>query len=349
VDATWQTRSRAQVNIRGGVRRSRGIPRPEVLGVGVRLKPALFMVGAALFWAGNYVVGAVAVRTMSAFDLTYLRWAIAVIPLLLIAQLVERPDWRAVVKAWPLLLLLGGLGMLAYNLLLYAALNFTTAAGASLVNAANPATMALLAVLLTRERLRGRAVVGIALSCAGVLLILSGGDPGALRALDVNVGQALMVGAVVVFSLYSIWGKLLRNVPPITATAAQAVLVLVVMSPVALANGVTVPTDPEPLLALVYIGLFPSVGAYVLWNLALRDTAPSVAGIYLNLVTVFTVLLGLLLGEAVPLVDLLGGAIVIVGVLVTSGAGRGNMLPPRAVAREETQKNGQHDSHRFDR
>jgi drug/metabolite transporter (DMT)-like permease len=298
------------------------------------------MIGAALFWAGNYVLGAVAVRTMSPFDLTFLRWVVAVIPLLVIAQLAERPPWRAVFRAWPLLVLLGGLGMLAYNLLLYEALNFTTPAGASLINAANPATMALLAVLLTRERLRVRAVVGIAVSFAGVLLILSGGDIRTLLALDVNLGQGLMVGAVVVFSLYSIWGKLLRSVPPITATAAQAVVVLLVMSPFAVVNGVSVPVDPEPLLALLYIGIFPSVGAYVLWNLALRDTAPSVAGIYLNLVTVFTVLIGLLLGDAVPLVDLVGGAIVIVGVLVTSRSGPGNMLSPRVVAQRETTKDG---------
>ena len=327
----------------------------------MRLKPALFMVGAALFWAGNYVVGAVAVRSMSPFDLTFLRWVIAAVPLLVIAQLVEKPRWGAVFRAWPLLVLLGVLGMLGYNLLLYEALNFTTPAGASLINAANPATMALLAVLLTRERLGGRAVLGIAVSFAGVLLILSGGDIGTLLALDVNLGQALMLGAIVVFSLYSIWGRLLRSVPPITATAAQAVAVLVVMSPFAVVNGVQLPTEPEPLLALLYIGIFPSVGAYVLWNLALRNTAPSVAGIFLNLVTVFTVLLGLFLGDAVPLIDLIGGVIVIVGVVVTSMAGggtrpagsstdepvrktgEGNISPSSTVATGEKTENGPHD------
>lgn len=327
----------------------------------MRVRPAVFMVGAALFWAGNYVVGAVAVRSMSPFDLTFLRWVIAAVPLLVIAQLIEKPRWGAVIRAWPLLVLLGVLGMLGYNLLLYEALNFTSPAGAALINAANPATMALLAVLLTRERLSGRAVAGIVVSFAGVLLILSGGDPRTLLALDVNVGQALMIGAIIVFSLYSIWGRLLRSVPPITATAAQAVMVLLVMSPFAIANGVQVPTEPEPLLALLYIGIFPSVGAYVLWNLALRDTAPSVAGIFLNLVTVFTVLLGLLLGDAVPLVDLVGGAIVIVGVVLTSRAGartrqagsspdrvlrkprEGNISPSSTVGTGDTTEDGPHD------
>jgi drug/metabolite transporter (DMT)-like permease len=284
----------------------------------VKLAPAVFMLLATLFWAGNYVVGGVAVATMSPFDLTYLRWAIAIVPLLLIAHFVEKPRWGAVLRAWPLLLVLGLLGMLAYNLFLYEALNFTTPAGASLINAANPATMALLAALLVRDRLTLRGIAGILISLAGVLVILSQGSLSTVLEFDFNVGQLLMVGAVLVFSLYSIWGRMTRSVPPITATAAQAVLVLVVMTPFAIINGVEVPQDPEPLLALAYIGIFPSVGAYVLWNLALRNTKASVAGIFLNLVTVFTVLIGFLLGDEVPPIELLGGAVVIAGVLLTS-------------------------------
>jgi len=65
----------------------------------VKLAPALFMLLATLFWAGNYVVGGLAVSTMSPFDLTYLRWLIAVVPLLVIAHFVERPNWRAVLRA----------------------------------------------------------------------------------------------------------------------------------------------------------------------------------------------------------------------------------------------------------
>jgi drug/metabolite transporter (DMT)-like permease len=307
------------------------------------------MVLAAAFWAGNYVVGAVAVSTVTVFDLTYLRWVIAVVPLFVIAQIVEKPNWRRVLRAWPLLSALAVLGMLAYNLFLYEALNFTTAAGASLINAANPAVMALLAVLLVRDRLRPRAVVGIGLSLFGVLLILSQGSLGNLTALDVNFGQLLMIGAVLVFSLYSIWGRLLKSVPPITATAAQAAIVLIVMTPFAIAFGVTWPTEPAPLSALIYIGLFPSVGSYVLWNLALRDTKASVAGIYLNLITVFTVVAALLLGQSVPVSELLGGIVVILGVVLTSMPAlsipgrRGNTSAPAVVETKQPLQNGPHD------
>ena len=59
-----------------------------------------FLVGATLLWAGNYVVGAAAVRSISPLSLTYFRWAIAVGPLLAIAQVVERPAWGEVWRRW---------------------------------------------------------------------------------------------------------------------------------------------------------------------------------------------------------------------------------------------------------
>ncbi|WP_327012239.1 DMT family transporter [Cryobacterium sp. CAN_C3] len=74
-------------------------------------------------------------------------------PLLLLAQIVEKPDWRVVADSWPRLLLLASLGIARYNLLLYTALQYTTPQPASLINAANPAVMmVVLAAILVRER-----------------------------------------------------------------------------------------------------------------------------------------------------------------------------------------------------
>ena len=70
------------------------------------LVAALSLVAATLFWAGNYVVGKIAVAELSPLSLVYLRWLLAVVPLFLVAQVVERPEWRLVLRAWPWLLAL---------------------------------------------------------------------------------------------------------------------------------------------------------------------------------------------------------------------------------------------------
>jgi drug/metabolite transporter (DMT)-like permease len=89
------------------------------------------------------------------------------------------------------------------------------------------------------------------------------------------------------------------------------------LAPVALAAGATLPDDAAAQWSLAYIVIFPSLGAYLLWNLALRSTSPAAAGNYLNLMVVFTAALTLLLGMPVTVPQVLGGILVISGVLLT--------------------------------
>ncbi|MFE4837970.1 EamA family transporter [Arthrobacter sp. NPDC056691] len=67
-----------------------------------------------LFWAGNHIVGAGAVESIDPLSLVLLRWSLALVPLLAIAQLVERPQWRQVLAGWPWLIALSAFGLLGH-------------------------------------------------------------------------------------------------------------------------------------------------------------------------------------------------------------------------------------------
>src|SRR5699024_4745723 len=99
----------------------------------------LALLGATLFWAGNYLVGSAAVAHIPPLDLVFWRWAVALPILILLAQLRERPNWRAVLGQWRWLLALALTGLFGYPVLVYAALVHTDPFSASLINAANPA------------------------------------------------------------------------------------------------------------------------------------------------------------------------------------------------------------------
>lgn len=278
------------------------------------------LTGATLFWAGNYVVGAAAVRELSPVSLTALRWAIAALPLVVIAQLVERPDWRAALRTWRRQLMLAVVGMIGYALLVYSALQHTSSVNASLVNALNPALIALLAAALARSAPSRRAVAGMLLALVGVLVVLTRGRVETLLSLQFNAGDLLMLGAITVWSIYTVIGRAnAGSVPPITATAIQAVLSAAVMAPFALAGQVHWPRTGPGTLALLFIALFPSLGAYLLWNLGLRRLpaeSAGAAGVYMNLITVFTVAINAVLGYRIGAAQLVGGALVLGGVLL---------------------------------
>jgi len=289
---------------------------------GATVKAMIALVFATLFWAGNYVVGAIAVQSISPLDLTWLRWVLAAVPLLILAQLVEKPDWRRALRSWRRLAVLAALGVAGYVLLLYTALEYTSALSASLINAANPAIMALLAAVVLRERLGWRVVAGLVLGLFGVLLVITNGSLASVFSMRFNIGDLLMLVAISVWSIYTIIGRKL-DVPPITATAIQATMVAVALAPFAIAGGVTWPAEASVGLSVVFIAVVPSIGAYVLWNLALKQVSPTTAGLYLNLVTVFTVIISVILGAQLTLAQAIGGLVVFAGVALSS-------LKPRA-------------------
>ncbi|MDQ1623031.1 MAG: hypothetical protein QOH19_1449 [Actinomycetota bacterium] len=285
------------------------------------MKASLYLVLANLFWAGNYVVGQAAVASMTPMDLTFWRWALAAVPLLLLAHFVEKPDWGAVLRRWRVLLLLSVLGMSGYTLLLYGALGHTSAMNASLITAANPALIVVMAIVLLGEKTTRLGWTGICLGLLGVLLVLTRGELERVFSLSINTGELLMIGAIVVWGFYTILARRL-GVPAIAATAVQVVMAVVMLAPFALAMDVRFPETAAEGWSLAYIALFPSLGAYLLWNLALKSTSPGTAGNYLNLIVVFTAIITVAMGTPLTAVQIVGGLMVIAGVLLTGMKGR---------------------------
>lgn len=277
----------------------------------------LCLVGATLAWAGNFLVGGLATAQMGAVDLVWTRWALATLPLFLIAQVVERPAWRELLRAWPRLAGLGIIGIGGYNLLLYLSLEHGSALNSSLINAFNPALIAIAAVVFLGARMSVRAVVGIVVAFAGVVVILTDGDPLAALREPPQAGSLLMIGAIVVWTIYTIGGRRGPRLPPIAATAVQAGAVLVIMTPFAVWDGVDLPQTGAGWGSLVYIAIGPSVLSYLLWNLALDRVPAPQAGASLNLITVFVAIGTVLVGAPIVPAQILGGALVLAGVLLT--------------------------------
>ncbi|SDB80681.1 Permease of the drug/metabolite transporter (DMT) superfamily [Raineyella antarctica] len=283
-----------------------------------RVVAMVSLVGATVFWAGNYVVGVVAVGEMGPVSLVFWRWLLALVPLVVLAQLTERPDWRAVLRRWPWIVVLSLTGLAGYNLFLYAALQYTDAFNASLINAFNPALILLASALFLRQPLTPRGIGGVLLALVGVLVVLTKGTLAGLEGFRLGPGELLMLGAIGVWTAYTIIGRRGPKLPPITSTAAQALVTLLATTPFVLAGGLEVPRSTAGTWSLAFIAIFPSVLSYLLWNRALTVIEPGRAGVYLNLITVFTAIAAVLMGQALQPAEVIGGALVIGGVALTS-------------------------------
>ncbi|WP_101651998.1 DMT family transporter [Brevibacterium ihuae] len=287
----------------------------------------LFLVLANAFWAGNFVVGGLIADSVSPLFLTMVRWVLATVPLFVLAALIEKPDWRAVFAEWRLHILLSCLGLTGYALFTYLALAHTSPVSASLLNSVGPALIAVVAVLLARERLSRTAVLGLALSLIGAVTVLARFDGGGIG-LDLGVGTLFMLIAVSVFVVYTVLGRFLSS-PPVSATAVQALIASAVLVPTTLVLGAPGPADGMTWLGIAFIGIFPSALSYLMWNLAVRGIGAARAGVYLNLVPFFTAIIGLVIGDPITWIQVLGGVLIVAGVVLTSRRpGAAHRTPP---------------------
>ena len=280
----------------------------------------LLLVVTNLFWAGNYVFGKYVITELTPLWITFSRWALALIFLCPIAYFLEKPKWVMIKKSWLSLVSMGVLGILGYNMVLYSALQYTSATNAALVSALNPAVIVLFSVVLLREKITRLQTLGIVVSLIGTLVVITQGDLSEILQKEFNRGDILMLGAVVIWTLYSIIGRRLTTIPPITATAVSAFFAMLIMAPFAITQGIDI-TEIGPLAVtgILYMAIFPSLFSFIFWNMSVRTIGISQAGIFLNLIPVFTAIISGILGERITGTQVAGGALVFMGVYLTSG------------------------------
>ncbi|WP_445490794.1 DMT family transporter [Niallia sp. 03133] len=282
----------------------------------------ILLVLANLFWGGHYVFGKFVVAEMDPLQITFSRWVIAVVFLFPIAQLIERPKWREVWKHWKVLLAMAATGVIGYNFFLYTALQYTTSLDAALINSLNPMLIVLFSVVFLKERLGLVNIGGVFISLVGVLLILTKGHLEQLLSIHYNKGELIMLLVIFIWTLYSVLSRKMKGVPPISATAISVLLGLFILLPFILFEGISLPHSKNAIIGILYIGFFPSVWSFVFWNTAISKMNASKAGIYLNLITVFTAIISIFLGNPISTIQMVGGLFVFFGVYLSNKKGK---------------------------
>ncbi|HET9645059.1 MAG TPA: DMT family transporter [Burkholderiaceae bacterium] len=295
---------------------------------------ALLLTLPPLLWAGNAVVGRMAVGHVPPLALNALRWVVATLMLLplgwrVLASGRARAD---IAGRWRELALLGLLGVGAYNALQYLALTTSTPLNVTLIAASSPLWMMGVGATLYRVRPRPRDWLGSALSLAGVVVVLSRGSAAALARVHFVPGDLLMLLAVASWAFYS-W-QLARPPASMRGQArpdwnwAELLLVQTLFGGTfavmfagveAELTDATIRWSPWVLLALLYVALGPSVIAYRCWGLGVAAVGPAVAAFFSNLTPLFAALLSAaLLGAAPQPYHAVAFALIVAGIAVSA-------------------------------
>jgi drug/metabolite transporter (DMT)-like permease len=280
-----------------------------------------------LFWAGNFVLARALHAELPPLALSFWRWALALAILLPLAGPALWRQRALLLRHWRILVMLALLGVTGYNSLLYAGLQDTTATNAVLLSSACPVFILVLSFVVLGVRARPAALVGLALSLAGVWLIVADGDPARLLALGLGVGDGLVLLATLGWALYSVLLRLRpAGLDPLAFLTALTALGLVPLALLYgwdlgwnLSAGLGFTPTAANLGAIGYVALFPSVLAYVLWNRAVAELGANRTGQYIHLLPVFGTLLGVLvLGERLAWFHAAGAVLIGAGILLSA-------------------------------
>ena len=286
----------------------------------MNLKVTLNLLLLAVFWGSAFPLIKIGLEDFSPGHLTLIRFLVAsslFVPYLHFTKSKLFPKLRDV----PYFFLLGFLGITIYH----TALNFgelhVTAGAASLIIATAPAISAVLAYFMLSDRLPWLGWVGTLVSFFGVFLIVIGEDKG----LTFNPYALLILLCAIVTAFFVVLQKPMLSrykSAEVSAFATWAGTVpLFVFAPGFVGEGSAAST--APLLAAIYIGVFPAAISYAIFSYALSQAPVTVVTAFLYTVPVFSILFSwLLIGEVPTSLTLFGGGVAIAGIVMVNWAKR---------------------------
>ena len=282
------------------------------------------LVAAMLSWGGTWVAGRVvaqAVGTPIAAAAARFTLAALVLGAVMLAkgEPMGADSWQ---RAWRSIVGLALTGVFFYNLCFFYGLKHVEAGRGALVVALNPVVVAALAWWLGGERARPLAVLGAVLAFVGCLTVIGNGDPLALLAGRIGLGEVLLLGCVVCWTAYTFVGRrATRLVSALAATFWSCALGAVLLWAAAFAAGGIEWAQWRPAVwaAVAFLGVFGTAIGFTWYTDAVRVLGAARAAMFINLVPLAAVLMAALaLGEAFPPSVALGGAAVLAGVWLTT-------------------------------
>jgi drug/metabolite transporter (DMT)-like permease len=283
------------------------------------LSPLAGALLAVVFWGVSFVATKAVVREISPFALILLRTALGS-ALMLAVLAARRVSLLPPRPFWPMLALMGFVGVALHQLLQGFALTFTSAVNTGWLIGLTPVWSALLARVLLRERFSWPRVLGLAIGFVGAAVVVTGGrwDAG-LVALPSTRGDLLVLLSTLNWAVYSVLGRgVIRDLGATRATAGAMLAGLMMLLPALLfpqATAGLAALGASGWAAVLFLGICCSGLGYLFWYRALERMEASRVGALLYLEPLVTLVASaLLLAEPVRFATVLGGLLLLAGV-----------------------------------
>ena len=279
----------------------------------------------AITLGGQWNAAKLGVTAVPALELSTMRFAIAAV-VLLAACAVTRTAiplhrWRPIAAA-------AVCGVLGFNTLAFVGLSLTPASDSALIIPTTiPLATALFATLI-QERLTSRKLFGFAVASLGAALVIVGGQQGGSESSSSRLAGDLMeLGAATAWAASLTIGAVVLRKETVLGYVTLMVLIgtalLLPLGAVQQAYRDVPSWSIETWLAAGFLGVFSTFVAFVLFFWAVHRYGASLAAMVTYLTPIATLVLAfLVLGERPLPLQLVGGAVIVVGVRLAARRSR---------------------------
>lgn len=284
-----------------------------------------------LLWGINFSMMKFALGAMSPYGLTAIRFVLAAGTLFLVVRWLEPGERVPRPIAWRLAGL-GVIGNTLYQLGFITGLAQTTAGNSALLIASTPILTALVGAWIGAERITGAVAWAIAIGTAGVLLVVLAKADGFGFSLETLSGDALTLGAVGCWAIYT---HGVRKVGPAVSPLRTAAVTILGGTPILVLVGIPDLraqdwhlVTPAIWGAVLYSAFLSIVVSYVLWNRSVHLIGANRTALFGITTPLFAMAAAaLMLGERPSPVQLLGALLIIGSVVVNVMGARGVASP----------------------
>jgi drug/metabolite transporter (DMT)-like permease len=297
----------------------------------LNLATVFYLLTATILWAGKAIAGRALVGSVSPITLTAVRWGAAALILLPFGWRIFKPGsplWKNKTR----FLILGLFGVGSYNVLLYSALQTTSAINVTLIGASMPIWMLLIGAVFYQVKPRVVQMIGAVVSLLGVSVVLTRGELSTLLSMQMVMGDLLIMLATFLWATYS-WmlsrpgSSSEREWPWAGFLSAQIVIGLMwtgIFEGFEIASGhAYLDLNLWTGSLILFIAIGPSLIAYRCWGQGVNRAGPTVAAFFANFIPLFTALFSAaILGEPPSLFHGVAFALIVAGIWVSSPKSR---------------------------
>jgi drug/metabolite transporter (DMT)-like permease len=280
----------------------------------------LLILLAIIFWGTSFVATKTALNEIKPVTIIILRLILASALLSIIAFSTKK-DFLVNLKSHGWILVLAFIAVF-HLWIQVTGLQYTTASNTGWIIGTAPVFIAVLGFIFYKEKITLLQVAGILVAIAGLLLLIGKGSLKSFGLIE-NKGDLLVLGSAFTWGVYSIVNKKISlSYSPLMTILYLFIMMAVIIIPFNLdaqtINSV-INLSFTGWVAILFLGIFCSGIAYVIWAQALRDMESAKVGAFLYFEPFVTVVASwLFLSEGITLLMILSGILITAGVFIVN-------------------------------